>query len=501
MMTATASCATGTIQPLNQSLTARQVQHLSRRVGFSLSYSDVQKYTGYNSSNLVDEIINRALDLPLTPPPKWADWTWEELEVAFQNEEEDFDPYSEMTATWLTEMLENGFRERVALFWSNHFVTEFEQYEYPPFLYKYHILLQKHALGNFKDFVYDIGINPAMLTYLNGFENFVDDPNENYARELLELFTLGLNNGYTEKDIQEVARALTGWQYDWEFGHTVFFNEDDHDVEEKTIFGQTGEWGYDDVVDLLFEYRANEIANFICRKIYSEFVSEDIDEKIVEALSRTFLDNDFELEPVFRQLLKSEHFFDEAFIGTRVKSPVEALLNYITELELPVLQIMEYKDEETDEVYRYRLIDEFPWLTATWGQIIYSPPNVGGWKGHNFWLDNTKLYLRWQNMRWFHWVFEDGNEEQGMGQLRDWARMIAQESTDPLVISERIIGHFTPNGFHTKSFLDAAAKRFRYEIPSHYFENGYWTWDWEEAPYQVAVLLEFIVIQPEFQLC
>ena len=139
------------------------------------------------------------------------------------------------------------------MFWSNHFVIEFRDINQPAYLYQYYALLQTHALGNFKTFISEVGLAPAMLRYLNGFENKKNSPNENYARELYELFSLGEGNGYTQEDITETARALTGYNRSKTNGGIIEFNEKTYDKGSKTIFGQTGNWGYDDVINILFQ--------------------------------------------------------------------------------------------------------------------------------------------------------------------------------------------------------------------------------------------------------
>jgi uncharacterized protein (DUF1800 family) len=180
--------------------------------------------------------------------------------------------------------------EKLALFWHNHFVTRNEDYGCPSYLYQYHKLLQQYALGNFKTFVKEIGKTPAMLVFLNGVQNTRFNPNENYARELYELFTLGRDNGYTQQDIVQTAKALTGWnslennQY---CGRINFFPAL-HDPAQKTIFGKTNTYNYDTLHDLLFAERAVQISEYICGKLYRYFVSPQVDEVIVSELATIF---------------------------------------------------------------------------------------------------------------------------------------------------------------------------------------------------------------------
>ena len=182
------------------------------------------------------------------------------------------------------------------------------------------------------------GLTNAMLFYLDGAFNNGRNPNENYARELFELFTLGEGNGYTEEDVVETSKALSGYTERGEVRWTpVLFDETAFDSGPKTILGQTGNWGYDDVIDILFQERPQEIAGFICQRLYEFFVHPDSSDAagnaqtIISGMAATFISNDFELAPVLSQLFKSQHFFDENAIGVIIKSPFDIYLNFINE--------------------------------------------------------------------------------------------------------------------------------------------------------------------------
>ena len=215
-------------------------------------------------------------------------------------------------------------RDRLTLFWSNHFVTEYYMYNHPAYTFRYYNNLQSNVLGNFKNFVSVMGLDDAMLMYLNGYENRNNAPNENYARELYELFTLGEGNGYTQDDITETARALTGYN-NRQDGGPIYFNPNRFDNGEKTIFGRKGNWNYDDVINILFEEKSDLISKFIVRKLYKHFISPDVNEAIVDELALYFVNNNFELEPLYKKLFKSEHFFNSYSSNVLIKSPVDLL--------------------------------------------------------------------------------------------------------------------------------------------------------------------------------
>ncbi|MCH7975708.1 MAG: DUF1800 family protein [Bacteroidetes bacterium] len=237
----------------------------------------------------------------------------------------------------------------------------------------------------FSDMLLASARHPAMLIYLNGVENRVGSPNENYARELLELFTMGITGpggaeNCTQTDVEELSRALTGWGIDVYGSQEGVLVDEWLDNGQKTIFGQTGNWSYDDIVPLLFGQRGMEIAHFVCRELYQEFVYPIADESIVAELAELFVANDYQLEPVVRTLLKSAHFFDEATIGARVKGPIELFLGECRSVEFVEQEfILEYMGYFCHEI----------------GQIVFEPPNVSGWSGHRRWVDTSTLSYRW----------------------------------------------------------------------------------------------------------
>ena len=260
--------------------------------------------------------------MPVSPDPGWANFDNADFTASGKNRGAFFRDHQKIV---FEDFLNNGFRERLTLFWSNHFVTEYYMYNHPAYTFRYYNNLQKNALGNFKEFVRNIGLDDAMLMYLNGYENKNNAPNENYARELYELFTLGEGNGYTQDDITETARALTGYNSRTN-GGPISFNPNRFDDGEKTIFGKTGNWNYDDVIEILFEEKTDLIANFICTKIYKHFVSPVVNENIISELSSDFIQNNFELLPIFKKLFKSEHFFNVDASNVIIKSPIDLMV-------------------------------------------------------------------------------------------------------------------------------------------------------------------------------
>ncbi|MCF6168127.1 DUF1800 domain-containing protein [Lutibacter sp.] len=456
----------------------RRIQHFYKRAGFGTNTNEIEQALVLAPSNFVENTINEAVNSPSVSPPSW----FEMVESDYTNIDEQMqEQHKELYVIWGKEMLENPIRGRFTLFWSNHFVTRLEDYWCSSWMYNYYSILQQYAFGNFKEFVKAIGLSPAMLIFLNGYQNSATEPNENYARELYELFTLGVNNGYTQNDIVETAKALTGYTAINEYCAPIGFDINDFDNSSKTIFGKTGDWGYNDVINILFEERGNEVATFICEKLYKYFVSPEVDSTIVSKLATTFVANNFELAPVYKQLFKSEHFFDDNAIGIVIKSPFDVLNIYF---------------RETGFATNAELLLNVIWLTSEIGQTLFEPIDVAGWQGNHDWINSSTLVGRWNAFEYYlWWIWENHN-----GSLRDFAVNLAGESNDPSIITKIIVDHLLPNGLQTETDYGIATDVFKDQVPQNYFDNGTWNLQWDTVPYQVIVLLLYIVRLPEFQL-
>ncbi|MAJ44226.1 MAG: hypothetical protein CMF96_05705 [Candidatus Marinimicrobia bacterium] len=318
--------------------------------------------------------------------------------------------YVGLQSWWLDLMNQRGLNitEMMTLFWHDHFASSAEVVKFTPSMYLQNQLFRKFSFGNFKDLVKSINYDPAMLQWLDNDQNyFVNENNftinENYARELLELFTMGEGN-YTQFDIEEAARSLTGIDTD---GLTSFYSPTRHDHGEKTIFGNTGDIGVDDLVDLIFEQE--ETALYLCRKLYKWFVYEIPDEEIVHQMSIELVSNNFEIEPVLRLLLSSNHFFDNNFRGSKYKNPIYFSLGSFRQL---------YIDFETKN-------ELIIWSNMILGQTMFYPPDVSGWDGYRSWINTYTLPYRKSMTN----NIVDGYENQ----LLEWENVIefAEKFTNP----------------------------------------------------------------------
>ncbi len=343
------------------------VKHLLSRTMFGYKREDIE----FALSISIDEFIDNYLLLTIPIPPPPGSWVTEMPD--WDHPDTNFLKFVEF-GIWQYELMRKestSFREKIVLFLSNHFVSEGEKVEIPQYQYMQNALFREYAFGNFKELTKKITIDPAMLIYLDGILNNKYVPNENYAREVMELFTLGIGN-YTEADIRNAAKAFTGWELD---GLGATLNSDLFDSSEKTFLGQTGNFNYSDIIDIIFTQE--ETAKFICRKLYKEFVYYIPDENVITELANIFRNNNYELKPLLTALFKSEHFYGEQLKGVKIKSPNELMVGMFKQFNV----------ENVNYDYVIKMSEKL-------GQLLFSPPDVRGWEGQRKWISTTTLPLR-----------------------------------------------------------------------------------------------------------
>lgn len=452
--------------------------HLFRRMSFGANIDTILQALSMEPQQVIDDLINEAIQLPLSDEPKFANKTKSDYGLPLLQSTLEKDGFAR---EWIIDLQKNGLRGRMAFFWHNHFVTRFNVYESSSYTYQYHKLLQEYALGNFKEFVRKIGLTPAMLIFLNGDQNLNTSPNENYAREVYELFTLGVDNGYSQEDIVETARAFTGYNEIPEEWGPIFFNPDTFDNGQKTIFNQTGNWGYDDVINILFEQRPIEISEFITGKIYAHFVNPTPDEIVISQVAEVFRNANWELAPLLKAMFKSIHFFDEKNISTIIPGHIEHILMFFNELDIDIngLSVLGiYADANENS------------------QSVFNPVDVGGWPGNRSWINTTSIAYRWdyvESQLGLHLVF-------GFGALGEFARKITKEDQDVEVVVRDLIHYFLPKGLQFEADYNEAIAHFKGEIPENYFVDGTWTMNYWALPIQFYGLLKFMNRLPEYQL-
>lgn len=272
---------------------------------------------------------------------------------------------------WMHEMVNTSsqLREKMAFFWHGHFACRNLNVFFQQGLLD---VIRRNALGNFGTMLKEVSKTAAMLNFLNNQQNRKDHPNENFAREVMELFTLGRGN-YTENDIKEAARAFTGWSSNIK-GEFVF-RKFQHDAGSKTVLGRTGNFEGGDVLDILLEEK--QTARYISQKIYKFFVNEKPDAQKIEWLADRFYKNDYDIAKLMEDIFTSDWFYEEKNIGAQIKSPVELLVGI--QRMLP----MKLENEEALML-----------LQRVLGQLLFYPPNVAGWPGGKTWIDSSSLMMR-----------------------------------------------------------------------------------------------------------
>lgn len=272
---------------------------------------------------------------------------------------------------WIKEMVDTDaqLREKMAFFWHGHFACRNLNVFFQQQLLD---VIRENALGNFGDLLHEVSKTAAMLNFLNNNQNRKDHPNENFAREVMELFTLGRGN-YTEHDIKEAARAFTGWGANprAEF----VFRKSQHDDGIKAVLGKTGNFDGDEVLDILLEQK--ETAKFISQKIYRFFVNDNVDAHRVAWLADRFYKNHYDISSLLEDIFTSDWFYDEKNIGSRIKSPVELIVG--------IQRMLPMKLENEEALLL---------LERVLGQILFYPPNVAGWPGGKSWIDSSTLMMR-----------------------------------------------------------------------------------------------------------
>ena len=331
-----------------------------------LSTSEKQPAKIVVAQNLVDGLYNGVQDLVMQNELTKA-------EAGRKRRQQSRDELKNLNLMWLDEMINSKaqLREKMSLFWHGHFacrvINSFFQQE---LLHT----IRTNALSNFGDMLKAVSKSPAMLQFLNNQQNRKGKPNENFAREVMELFTMGRGN-YTEKDIKEAARAFTGWGFNLQ--GTFVFRKNQHDTGSKTFLGRTGNFDGDDILNILL--KQPQTAVFITQKLYKYFVNESTDDKNVQWLSQRFYDNKYDIKKLLEDIYSSDWFYTEKNIGNKIKSPIELLAGIRRLLPLEL-------DNDQSQLLFQKVL----------GQILFYPPNVAGWPGGRTWIDSSTLMVRLQ---------------------------------------------------------------------------------------------------------
>jgi uncharacterized protein (DUF1800 family) len=526
------------LTPYSGPWSANEVVHLLKRTMFGSTIDDVNYFLSKSMAQAVDEILTIPATAPAPPvknynnnniPTTDPDYnipmgqTW----VNINTTDAEGQRRTSLKAWWMGLMInhERNIREKMTLFWHNHFATETNDLGRMIWAYNYIALCRRNALGNFKQFVREMTLDVAMLRYLNGYLNVNTAPDENYARELQELFTLGKENNpnYTEDDVKNAARVLTGWKINGNT-NTYSFNANQHDTASKqfssfynntVITGRSGATAGDleltDLINMIFS-KSPEVSKFIVKKLYRYFVYYKIDSatetNVIDPLAQMLVSNNWEIKPVLNALFKSEHFFDVVNQGCYIKSPIDLVVSVCREFAIVF-------PNATDYVNAYNMWGFIQSYGSLLQQNIGDPPNVAGWPAfyqapqfHETWI-NTDTYPR-RNL------FTDTMITSGY--TRSGQKIII----DPVAFTRKLSNPTDPNIL----LNDALKILFRIDLSSasktalknqillsNQAQDYYWTNAWNayisnpsNANYQVVYtrlrdLYKYLMDLAEYQLC
>lgn len=371
---------------------AAEMRHLLSRTGFGVAEPEaIGAIKGLTHDQAVDHLLAGIRQEPVTAPPDWvreplADRRQMRMETAGLSEEERRKRFmerqrlnrrrgAELKAWWYGEMLatDSPLTEKMVLVWHNHFTSSLQKVRAPQLMHRQNALLRRNALGNFGALLHAVARDPAMLIYLDNVTNRRSAPNENFARELLELFTLGEGH-YTERDIKEAARAFTGWQVDRRSA-SFRINPRQHDSDAKVFMNRRGSLEGNDIIEIVLEQPRTAV--YITEKLWREFISDQPDPAEVERLAGIFRENNYELKPLMRAMLTSDHFRRAENHGALIKSPTELLVGTARLFDVSV------ENPYSLVVFGRRL-----------GQDLLNPPNVKGWPGGTHWINSNSLLVR-----------------------------------------------------------------------------------------------------------
>ena len=398
------------------------LRHLLRRTLFGFKQEDINVWKGKTMAEVVQLLLSPS-PAPLPPVNNYNDASFSDPTVpagqTWVNAPYDGNANgrrnSSLKSWWIGNLIQqtSSVHEKMTLFWHNHFATEAVDVNDARYMYRYYSLLRKYALGNFKELVLEITKDPAMLRYLNGYQNNKNAPDENYARELQELFTLGKGPlvFYTEADVRAAARVLTGYTVNATTISSAF-DPNRHDTgnkqfstyyQNKVILGKTGANGAketEELIDMLFLQQ--ETALYLSRKLYRFFVYYEIDAateaNVILPMANLFRANNYEVKPVLELLFSSTHFYDPVNVAGMIKSPLDYCVGLCKEFK------MQFPDS-TDFANQYLMFDYIRTQSSNMQQNLADPPSVAGWPAyyqsplfHELWINSDTLPRRNQFM-------------------------------------------------------------------------------------------------------
>ncbi len=480
-------------------LSREEVRHLLQRCTFALSPAVIDKYVGKTAGEVVDLLFSNALAKSSPTPPSFVnDVLYNPDNLSGNRKEEESQKLArhsgdynwDIGAWWVTQMKNDreSILEKLVFFWHGHLTTQYANCVSIPAIpmYLQNDLFRKNFAGNFYTLLEKITVDGAMLVYLNGNENVSEAPNENYARELLELYSLGVGN-YTETDVKEAAKILTGWKVKYFADESPvpnrgYFNPNDFDKNTKRFFDETFNVNYEvteanvynnsvkKLISVILSKKGTVAANFMMRKFYRYFVyanPNETDETLIKELAARLVAEKFEFTPVLKMMLKSKHFFDPEHIGIQLKSPAETIVNTVSHFKFV-------------DLYARNVMSEL-------GLELFNPPNVSGWKGYRSWVSTKSLPT---TLFYIHEIFSFNNNTD----FAVWAEGI-DSSGDLPQLTRRIL----------ETFFGRSVSEDRFREYTAFLAASQSEWstvrsDRNTAGQRVKKLMENVIKAPEFYL-
>jgi uncharacterized protein (DUF1800 family) len=507
-----------------------QAAHLLRRTTFGLKKSDLDLLLTMTMSEAVDHLLTEPAQAPAPPVNNYNndDFTDPDVPAGETWIDADFNVDAEFWRIesfrgWWTELMLNteaSILERMTLFWHNHFATQSSAIFYGKINYKHNVLLRSNALGNFRELTKQVTIDPMMLIYLNGYLNSKYAPDENYARELQELFTIGKEypSQYTEDDVVQAARVLTGWRINWLPGESFFFPPE-HDAGNKqfsafydntVIQGQTldGEAELDALLDMIFA--RPEVAKFLCRKLYRWFVyyhiDDEVEQNVIEPLADIFRNNNYDIKPVLQTLLSSEHFYNALYTGCFIKTPIDIVVGTLRSFNLSIPASTLWDD------FNMKYI--LTWLHSIMQMVPGEPPNVAGWQAFR---QSPQYYRMWingdtiRNRNWYTdiltlWHIDTDNDQLKIDHIAFASQFDHPE--DPKALVDDMTRLLLPQPISEQKKL-----LLKNVLLSGLPNDSYWTVAWfeyqnnpsdpmafEVVNFRLSILTKYILSLAEYQL-
>lgn len=353
----------------------KEIKHLAARAGFGIRFEDLKNRKNWSIKKGVKKLFKASETFqPLNIIPDT--FIYKPLKMLSAEEKKAFlrkrrQLENDLNTGWMLQMgnAEGQLREKMTLFWHNHFACRMNN---PFYLQQLNNIHRKHALGNFGQMLLEVSQAPAMLNFLNNQQNRKGRPNENFARELMELFTLGRGK-YTEQDVKAAARSFTGWTYDKD--GAFIFRKNQHDDGLKTFFGKTGNFQGEDIIKMILGRK--ETAYYISQKLYTYLVNDIPDPIPVNEMAEVLFQSNYEIKPLLDMVFRSSWFYEDKNIGNLIKSPVALLVGLNHQFYIS------YKNPQ--------VLLQFE---RTLGQVLFNPPNVAGWPGGKSWIDSSSLMYR-----------------------------------------------------------------------------------------------------------